>query len=124
MSLSTRRAPKADNVQVDSIAFQPFANSRKIYITGSRADLRVPMREITQSPTPAGHGAEENPAICVYDTTGPYTDPSAEIDLRHGLPSVRGAWIEERGDTDLLPSPTSEFGRRRAEDQALAKMRF
>ena len=78
-------------------AQQPFPNSRKVYIQGSRADIRVPMREITLSPTQTTAGVEENPPIMVYDTSGPYTDPDIEIDLEkalnayssgHGLKSV------------------------------------
>src|SRR5690606_34402902 len=90
----------------------------------SRPDLRVPMRLIEQSPTPASSGVEANPPIPVYDTSGPYTDPEAEIDLRRGLPSVRGVWIEERGDTDVLDGPTSAFGRERMTDAATAHLRF
>ena len=75
--------------QVDAAAVQPLPNSRKIHITGSRPDLRVPMREISQSDTPASMGAESNPPICVYDTSGPYTDPSVMIDIRNGLAPLR-----------------------------------
>ena len=68
---------------------RPFAGARKIYVAGSRPDIRVPMREIGQSPTPASFGAEENPPITVYDTSGPFTDPAVEIDLLKGMPDVR-----------------------------------
>ncbi len=88
------------SAHVDEAAVQPLPNSRKVYVAGSRPDIRVPMREISQSETPASFGAEKNPPIYVYDTSGPYTDPAAEIDIRAGLASVRGAWIEERGDTE------------------------
>jgi len=110
--------------RVDRAAIQPFPNSRKIYVDGSRPDLRVPMREIGLNPTPAALGAEVNPPLTVYDTSGPYTDPAVEIDIRRGLPDVRGRWIEERGDTQILPSLSSEFGRRRAADAALDHLRF
>jgi phosphomethylpyrimidine synthase len=110
--------------RVDPAAIQPFPRSRKVYVAGSRADLRVPMREITLSDTPAGFGAEKNPPLTVYDTSGPYTDPSARIDVRAGLPAVRSAWIEERGDTERLPGPTSAYGRERAGDPALSPLRF
>ena len=105
-------------------ATRPFPNSRKIHVPGSRPDIRVGMREISQSDTPASFGVEENPPIPVYDTSGPYTDPDAEIDLLKGLPPLREAWIEERGDTELLEGPSSEFGRARQEDPALAHLRF
>ncbi|MCB1798949.1 MAG: phosphomethylpyrimidine synthase ThiC, partial [Gammaproteobacteria bacterium] len=103
---------------------RPFAGARKIYVAGSRPDIRVPMREIEQAPTPASFGAEENPPITVYDTSGPFTDPAAEIDLLKGMPDVRSAWIRERADTEQLDGPTSEFGRQRQHDPALAALRF
>ncbi|HSQ03176.1 MAG TPA: phosphomethylpyrimidine synthase ThiC, partial [Burkholderiales bacterium] len=70
---------------VDEAAVQPLPNSSKVYVQGSRADLRVPMRCITQSDTPTAFQAEKNPPIYVYDTSGPYTDPQAKIDIRSGL---------------------------------------
>ena len=79
---------------------KPFYKSRKIYVQGSRPDIRVPMREISQEPTAASFGAEENPPIPVYDTSGPFTDPAQKIDLLQGMPDLRTRWIEERGDTD------------------------
>ena len=103
---------------------RPFPASRKCYVTGSRPDLRVPMREVAQTPTLTSAGREENPPIYVYDTSGPYSDPAARIDLMAGLPEVRGAWIAERGDTERLDGPTSGFGRRRQQDPALAHLRF
>ncbi|WP_111655613.1 phosphomethylpyrimidine synthase ThiC [Isoalcanivorax indicus] len=106
-------------------ACQPITGSRKIYVTGSRADLRVPMREIAQHPTLLASGAsEENPPLAVYDTSGPYTDTTAHIDIRKGLAPVRAAWIAERGDTEQLEGLTSEYGRRRARDVATAGLRF
>ncbi len=114
----------ASDATVDNAAVQPLPSSRKIYVTGSRPDLRVPMREISQSDTPAAFGAEKNPAITVYDTSGPYTDPSVQIDIRKGLPPVRAHWIDERGDTEQLSGPSSAFGRDRLADAATAGMRF
>ena len=75
----------AATARVDEGAVQPFPNSRKIYVQGSRPDIRVPMREITQSDTPASFGAEKNPPLYVYDTSGPYTDPSVSIDVRSSV---------------------------------------
>ncbi|MDO8890798.1 MAG: phosphomethylpyrimidine synthase ThiC [Sulfurimicrobium sp.] len=112
------------SAHVDEAAVQPLPNSRKIYVEGSRPDIRVPMREISQSDTSASFGAEKNPPIFVYDTSGPYTDPAVKIDIRTGLDSVRGAWIEERGDTEPLAGLTSEFGRQRLNDPKLAELRF
>ena len=103
---------------------QPFSGSRKIYVEGSRADLRVGMREIQQDETAASFGAENNPPITVYDTSGPYTDPEAKIDLLKGLPDLRSAWIEERSDSEWLDGPSSEFGKERAENARLAQLRF
>ena len=103
---------------------RPFPKSSKIYVEGSRPDIRVPMRLIEQDPTPSNFGAEENPPITVYDTSGPYTDPEVKIDLLKGAPEVRTAWIKERDDTELLDGPTSEFGRHRQDDPELAHLRF
>jgi phosphomethylpyrimidine synthase len=103
---------------------RPYPGSRKIYVQGSRPDLRVGMREIEQSDTRTGSGVEPNPPITVYDTSGPYTDPTAKIDLLRGLPDLRRVWIDERNDTEWLDGPSSEFGRTRAADPALAKLRF
>ncbi|MGX2042105.1 phosphomethylpyrimidine synthase ThiC [Methylocaldum sp. MU1018] len=105
-------------------SIQPFAASEKIYVQGSRPDVRVPMRQVTQSDTPGSFGAEKNPPIYVYDTSGPYTDPHARINLRQGLPALRDAWIRERGDTEELSGPSSEYGRKRQADPALAHLRF
>jgi phosphomethylpyrimidine synthase len=114
----------AATARVDEAAVHPLPNSRKVYVAGSHPDLRVPMREITQSDTPARFGAQPNPPIWVYDTSGPYTDPAVSIDLRNGLAPLRSRWIDARGDTHLLPAPTSEYGRARLHDPRLAEMRF
>ncbi len=103
---------------------RPFYKSRKIYIEGSRPDIRVPMREISQEATAASFGAEENPPIPVYDTSGPFTDPDQKIDLMQGMPDLRSRWIEERGDTEPLAGPTSEYGLARQDNPALAHLRF
>lgn len=83
---------------------QPFPQSRRIYVAGSRADLRVPMREITQSPT----GAENNPPVFVYDTLGAFGDELQNVDIKKGLPAVCAPWINERGDTEELSSFSSQ----------------
>ena len=114
----------ANQAQVDEAAIAPLPNSRKIYVEGSRPDIQVPMREISQSDTPTGMGGEKNPPIYVYDCSGPYTDPTAKIDIRAGLPALRQQWIEERGDTEVLNDLTSDFGRERAGDKALDELRF
>ena len=114
----------ASSAHVDEAAVQPLPRSRKVYVEGSRPDLRVPMREVSQSDTPASFGAEANPPVFVYDTSGPYTDPAARIDIRKGLAPLREKWIEERGDTERLAGPTSQYGRERLADAKLAELRF
>jgi phosphomethylpyrimidine synthase len=110
--------------QVDAGAVKPLPNSRKVYIPGSSADIQVPMREITQSDTPASMGAEKNPPIFVYDTSGPYTDPAVKIDIRSGLAPLRQKWVEARGDTVALDGPSSRYGQERLADPELASLRF
>jgi phosphomethylpyrimidine synthase len=110
--------------QVDEGAVKPLPRSRKTYLSGSRPDIRVPMREISQSDTPASMGAEKNPPIYVYDTSGPYTDPAVKIDIRSGLAPLREKWIDERGDTEILSGPASIYGRQRLNDPRLAELRF
>ena len=114
----------AATAHVDDAAVQALPNSRKVYVQGSRPDIRVPMREISQADTPSSFGAEKNPPIFVYDTSGPYTDPSAKIDIRNGLAPLRAKWIEDRGDTEALSGPTSKFGVERLRDAKLAELRF
>ncbi|WP_110692325.1 phosphomethylpyrimidine synthase ThiC [Salinicola halophyticus] len=114
----------SETARVDSAAIVPLPASQKIYITGSREDIRVPMREIALSPTQTKQGLESNAPLAVYDTSGFYTDPAAEIDIRRGLPELRRAWIDERGDTEWLAGPSSSYGRVRAEDLRLSTLRF
>ncbi len=114
----------AATAHVDEAAIQPLPNSRKVYVEGSRPDIRVPMREISQADTPTAFGGEQNPPIYVYDCSGPYTDPTAKIDIRQGLPALRAKWIEERNDTELLAGLSSEYGRAREHDPKLAELRF
>ncbi|MHB1236819.1 MAG: phosphomethylpyrimidine synthase ThiC, partial [Gallionella sp.] len=114
----------ADAAHVDAAAVKPLPNSRKFYVQGSRPDLLVPMREISQAETPASMGAEINPPIYVYDCSGPYTDPSVKIDIRSGLAALREGWIAERGDTITLDHLSSAYGQQRLNDPELAEMRF
>ncbi|TXI16385.1 MAG: phosphomethylpyrimidine synthase ThiC [Nitrosomonas sp.] len=110
--------------EVDAAAVKPLPNSRKIYVQGSRPDIQVPMREIRQADTATSMGGEKNPPIWVYDTSGPYTDPSANIDIRSGLPALREKWIVERHDTEILSSHNSTYSQARLQDPKLADMRF
>ena len=104
---------------------RPWPASERIYVQGSRPDLKVAMRQVLLSPTHDHNGnIEENPPIPLYDTSGPYTDPDADIDLTRGLPALRAAWIEERGDSEQLDGLSSEYGRERHADPALRHLRF
>ncbi len=89
---------------------QPFPASRKIYVSGTRPDIRVGMREVLQTATPSGDGPVSNPTITVYDTSGPYTDPAVTIDLSNGLSRSRDPWIAARGDTVQLESSSPRSG--------------
>ncbi len=91
----------------------PLPGSRKIYVEGSRPDLRVPMRSVAQAPTASADGLEQNPEIVLYDTSGPYSDPQRSIDLSAGLAPLRDGWIGERGDTVALAEPSSAYRRER-----------
>ena len=110
--------------QLSETVTRPIPGSRKVHVAGSRPDLQVPMREIALSPTPDTFGGGENAPLAVYDTSGPYTDPAARIDLAAGLPALRRGWIEERADTTLQGGLGSVFGRSRERDARLAAVRF
>ncbi|HEY8034105.1 MAG TPA: phosphomethylpyrimidine synthase ThiC [Methylobacter sp.] len=111
-----------------SVKIDSYPASEKVYVQGNRPDIRVPMRKITLSDTPmhfgSEKGAEKNPPLYVYDTSGVYTDPNVEVDLKKGLGAIRSTWIAERDDTEELSGPSSEFGRQRLEDPATAELRF
>ncbi|MGZ8320100.1 MAG: phosphomethylpyrimidine synthase ThiC, partial [Telluria sp.] len=109
---------------VDHAAIAPFPNSTKVYIEGSRPDIRVPMRAISQADTASSFGFEPNPPIFVYDTSGPYTDPAAGIDIGRGLATPRSPWIAARADTVQLDGPSSAYGRERLADASLDPLRF
>ncbi|PYN02753.1 MAG: phosphomethylpyrimidine synthase ThiC, partial [Candidatus Rokuibacteriota bacterium] len=93
-----------------------MSRSRKLYLTGSRSDIHVPMREVALS------GGE--PPLFLYDTSGPYTDPDAHTDIKRGLSPLRLPWVMARGDVEQLPGPTSQYRRRRDEDPTLGGVRF
>lgn len=103
---------------------KPFPNSKKVYVQGSRSDLRVGMREVECAPTTTQGLNEDNPPITIYDTSGPFTDPDVEIDLMKGLPGLRQKWVLDRDDTEQLDGPSSEYGLQRQEDPSLAHLRF
>ncbi|RIZ65711.1 MAG: phosphomethylpyrimidine synthase ThiC [Methylococcales bacterium] len=115
----------AESTTASSVKIDSYPASEKIYVQGSRPDIQVPMRKINLSDTPVHFGAvEKNGPLYVYDTSGVYTDPNVEVDLKKGLSAIRLAWIEERNDTEELTGPSSEFGRQRLEDPATASLRF
>lgn len=108
---------------IDPNALHSFKNSKKIYVEGNN-NIKVPFREISLSDTASQFGAEKNNPVVVYDTSGPYTDPAYQIDIRNGLPALRSQWILDRGDVEELDGPTSDFGKERQSDPELEKMRF
>jgi phosphomethylpyrimidine synthase len=103
---------------------RPYPGSRKIYVQGSRSDIRVGMREVRQTSTRAAAGLEENPPVYLYDTSGPYTDPEARIDLMQGLGAMRLPWILDRNDTDELAAFSSAYARAQLANAALDPLRF
>ena len=115
----------AETTVASSVKIDSYPASEKIYVQGSRPDIQVPMRKINLSDTPVHFGAvEKNGPLYVYDTSGVYTDPNVEVDLKKGLGAIRSAWIAERNDTEELTGPSSEFGRQRLDDPATASLRF
>jgi phosphomethylpyrimidine synthase len=129
MSSAKKPSFTSEQARVDDASIAPLPNSEKIYVTGSRPDIRVPMRKISQDDTPtdmalSGQSSEENPPIFVYDTSGPYSDPALKIDIRDGLAPMREAWIDERDDTQELEGPTSDYGQARLTDEKLQALRF
>ncbi|MEI6947602.1 phosphomethylpyrimidine synthase ThiC [Paraflavisolibacter sp. H34] len=108
------------------ISRAPFAGSQKIYVPGRLHNICVAMREISLQETHDKFNGtrEQNPPVTVYDTSGPYTDPAVDIDVRQGLPRLREQWIRERGDVEELPAITSEYGQGRLADKSLDELRF
>ncbi|MDR2697233.1 MAG: phosphomethylpyrimidine synthase ThiC [Holophagales bacterium] len=103
----------------------PFPSSTKVYVAGSRPDIRVPFRQVNLSPTVDFYGQRvSNPPLILYDTTGPYTDPNAAIDLSKGLPPTRLLWVMERGDVEELESYSSSYRQLRERDANLDAIRF
>ncbi|OFY85056.1 MAG: phosphomethylpyrimidine synthase ThiC [Bacteroidetes bacterium RIFCSPLOWO2_12_FULL_35_15] len=110
---------------VKTITTQPFPNSKKIFVKGELNDIQVAMREITLSDTHTqGKAVVKNAPVVVYDTSGPYTDTNATIDIQKGLPRLREKWIMERGDVEQLSEISSEFGHQRMLNIELDHLRF
>ncbi|WP_215908004.1 phosphomethylpyrimidine synthase ThiC [Pseudoalteromonas tetraodonis] len=126
---SRRETRAAASDYIYNLTGQPFPNSHKVYVEGTQQGVRVGMREITLSDTFIG-GDEQNPVyepnapLRVYDTSGPYTDPEFKLDVRKGLNKYREQWIENRNDTEVLESVTSQFAQQRMADDGLDHIRF
>jgi phosphomethylpyrimidine synthase len=109
------------------ISRTPFPASRKVYVKGQLHNIEVAMREVSLSETKL-HGrfgeTEPNAAVTIYDTSGPFTDPNIEIDVKVGLPRLREQWIVDRGDVEKLDHISSDYGNQRANDQSLDTLRF
>ncbi|NIY84597.1 phosphomethylpyrimidine synthase ThiC [Vibrio hepatarius] len=128
--MSSRKQARLEAKQfIDTLSVQPYPNSKKVYVEGSRPDIRVPMREITLADSLVG-GTKDNPIfepnepVRVYDTSGVYTDPDYDIDLYNGLPKLRESWIEERSDTEVLDDVSSVYTKERLEDDTLDELRY
>jgi len=128
---TTRREQRAQAQEfIDSLqSGSAFPQSRRIWITGSREDIRVPMREIVLSPTHIGGSKEQplyeqNEAVPIYDTAGAYGDPAAQINVHHGLEKLRARWIAERDDSELLTRNSSGYTQQRLADEGLDHLRF
>ena len=123
--MSTPLSPNPDGESTFAKCLEPFPAANKFYAIGSRPDLRVPLRAVHLNPTRDFDGSlTTNEPVLIYDTTGPYTDPAARIDLAKGLPPLRLDWILERGDTETLLGATSLYRKLRERDPALDAIRF
>lgn len=127
---SSRREQRSSaQTFIDNLKGMAHPNSRRIFIQGSRPDIRVPLREIQLADTFVG-GTKEAPQfepnepVPVYDTSGPYGEEAAPIDVRRGLPRLREQWVLERADTDELPGLSSTFTQERLADEGLDHLRF
>ena len=119
---------KADHTATppSTLTTEPFPASRKVYVTGSDPSIRVPMREITLTPTqgPNGEIPTPNPPVTVYDPSGPYTDADVSINVRQGLHPLSREWVFGRNDVEELPEVSSIYGRKRSTDTSLDAIRF
>ncbi|MFQ2210834.1 phosphomethylpyrimidine synthase ThiC [Aeromonas caviae] len=127
---SSRREQRSSaQTFIDNLKGMAHPNSRRIFIEGSRADIRVPLREIQLADTFVGGTKdapqfEPNEPVPVYDTSGPYGEEAAPIDVRRGLPRLRENWVLERADTDALDGLSSTFTQERLADEGLDHLRF
>ncbi|QMA44425.1 phosphomethylpyrimidine synthase ThiC [Citrobacter freundii] len=133
MSATTKPSRREQRAQaqhfIDTLEGTAFPNSKRIYITGSQPDIRIPMREIKLSPTLIGGSKdnpqfEENEAVPVYDTSGPYGDPDVAINVQQGLAKLRQPWIVARNDSEELDVRSSAYTKERLADDGLDELRF
>jgi phosphomethylpyrimidine synthase len=117
---------KQDKIPTNSaITTHPFPNSKKVYVDGKLNNIKVAMREISLSDTKLhGKTLHKNPSITVYDTSGPYTDPNIQIDVKKGIPRLREEWIVQRGDVERMSGFSSVYGSERMADKSLDALRF
>lgn len=114
----------SETAQMDKHLTGPISGSEKVYIQGSREDIQVPMRKIVLSDSQSNEGAVKNAPLYVYDTSGPYTDPNYQVDVRQGLPALRSGWIEQREDTQSLSGHSSDFARKSQNDPRNSALQF
>lgn len=122
--MSTLQHTLRHTAKADDASLSPLPNSKKTYVVGSREDIRVPFRAISQADTPASFGSESNPDIFVYDTSGPYTDPKINIDIRQGLAPLRATWIAERNDVEELATASSAYTQQSQKNIQIENIRF
>lgn len=128
-STNRRQSREQATAFINNVTGQSFPNSQKIYVQGTLHDIQVGMREVAQADSMVG-GSKTNPvfepneAICVYDTSGPYTDDSINIDVQQGLPQLRQTWLDKRGDTEFIDTVSSNFSQQRLADEGLDHIRF
>lgn len=131
---ATRREKReAAQAFLDNVSAQSFPNSKKIYVKGKLHNIKVGMREITLSDTlisPGNGGDKDNPIyeknepLCVYDTSGFYTDENVDIDVHQGIPRLRESWIDSRDDVEFLTSNSSLYAQQRLADEGVDHIRF
>jgi len=126
MTPQTLNAIKAEQLpDANRLSYEPLSGSKKVYVSGSRPDIQVPFREIVLSDTKDHNGkVTPNQPVRLYDTSGPYTDPSVKVDITQGLPELRLKWILERGDVEYLKDSSSHYRKQRENDLDLAPIRF
>jgi len=123
--MSQQKQRSVDEGKLFGITRGPLPGSRKVFVSGTRfPDVAVPMREIALTATQVSGKAVPNAPVVVYDTSGPYTDPEATVDVRKGLAPLRASWIRTRGDVEELSQISSAYGRARLADASLDTLRF